>query len=135
MLYFAIGVAGAVGALLRYFVGVFSYSLLVNDFPFGTLLCNVLGSYMLGWFYTYAANNMFAAPIVRTAIGTGLIGSFTTFSAFSAETVVMVQERRWLFAAIYISVSLWGGLAAAWLGYRIGRYRRRSQGKSQAEEE
>lgn len=117
MAYFAIGLAGIVGSLLRYGVSVWTHDLYSGVFPLGTLICNLIGSFILSWFFVWAASFSSMPVNLRIGIGTGLLGSFTTFSSFSMETVELIQAHNFLIAAVYVSVSVLGGLLMSWLGF------------------
>lgn len=128
MLYIIIGLAGAAGALLRFSLGIWTDSLLNTPFPFATLLCNVAGSFMLGWLYAAPFSKLKLPPYVKQAVGVGLIGSFTTFSTFSAETMFMLQERQWLAVLAYLLLSFVGGLFSAWQGWQLGSFAKKAEG-------
>ncbi|MBM7580478.1 fluoride efflux transporter FluC [Jeotgalibacillus terrae] len=111
---FWVGLGGAAGVLLRSAAGVFIQS----TFPFSTLLVNLLGSFLLGLLST--------APLkingsVRLAVTTGLLGSFTTLSAVSAELFSFLREEQYVFAILYFLISLSGGFALAYYGMKTGR--------------
>jgi len=116
MIYIVVGIGGVVGALLRYYADHFIHTLWPSTFPFGTLLVNFLGCFALGWFLRQTSNKGNISPYIVKGIGTGLIGSFTTFSAFSVETVELLRNGLWLSGISYVLLSLWGGLGLAWLG-------------------
>jgi CrcB protein len=114
-----VGVAGMVGALLRYSLGLLVHGWGGGAFPMSTLLTNFIGSFALGWL-TARLNRAAKVPAwVKPGIGTGLIGSFTTFSTFSVETVNLVQQQLWGNAALYVGLSLFGGLILAWAGLKL----------------
>ncbi|MFD0697218.1 fluoride efflux transporter CrcB [Paenibacillus sp. GCM10027628] len=113
-----IGVAGIFGALARYMLSLAWNPASPSAFPWGTLICNFLGCLLLG-FLAFA--DWLPLPLkLRSALTTGFIGSFTTFSTFSYETVSMLKLGHFFLAALYIGGSLWGGLAFTWLGIRLG---------------
>lgn len=120
MLYFYVGFAGIFGALLRYFIGVYFNQWWLYDFPMATFLTNIAGCFLLGWFTTFLPRLKFVHPYMATALGTGFVGSFTTFSTFSVETVQLIAASRWGTAISYVLLSLWVGLLSSWLGYRLG---------------
>lgn len=118
--YVAVGIAGMVGASLRYLIGLSFQHVWLYDFPFATFSTNMVGCFLLGWFTLLLPRLKFLPPVMSPALGTGLIGSFTTFSTFSVETVELMINSKWGIALLYILLSLWGGLLFLWLGYRFG---------------
>lgn len=121
MSYVTVGLGGIIGSLLRYFLSVAALSLWGKGFPIGTLLANLLGAFALGWL----TKNMYVArklpPYIASGIGTGIIGSFTTFSTFSLETIQLVEQNSMFLALIYVIASFIGGLFFAWLGSFIAQ--------------
>lgn len=120
MIYVFVGAAGIAGALLRYGIGAAAGAWWDHSFP-GTLIINMLGCLALGLFLARVPAN----SLWKATIGSGLIGSFTTFSTFSVETVKLAQEGRAALACGYAFASLAGGLLAAWVGSRLGSAFRR----------
>lgn len=115
MTYFWVGIAGTLGAILRYIIGV---SLFTNStFPFATLIVNLTGSFLLAWLTTNLFKRVSINPVVATAISTGFVGSFTTFSTLSVETVNLFRTGEILLGFIYLSISIIGGLAMSRLGF------------------
>jgi CrcB protein len=109
-----VGIGGAIGAVSRYLVGQAVPS---EQFPFGTLVVNVLGSFALG-LLTFVA----ASTEVGLLVGTGICGSFTTYSSFSVETVRLWEEGSRLRAVIYAGGTLCLCLAAvgvAWIASAV----------------
>jgi CrcB protein len=111
-----VGVAGAVGAGLRY-----GLTLIIpetdNGFPVPTLLINLIGAFLLTFAVFYLFERMTLDDVLKTAISVGLLGSFTTFSAMSLETVDLINHQQFLFALVYIALSILGGLFMSFLGY------------------
>lgn len=130
MIYFLVGVAGMAGALLRFFLGDVVGLLWVGLFPLSTFLANMVGSFVLGWFTTHLTPMKKLHPFALTAIGTGLVGSFTTFSTFSVETVQLMKGSHWFMALFYVFLSLFGGLFMSAFGYYRGKrlYRKWKEG-------
>jgi fluoride exporter len=126
MNYLLVGVGGVIGSLLRYYLGVFTHSWWAYDFPLGALIINLIGSFVLGWLTTHIIKMKLLHPSILAGIGTGIIGSFTTFSTFSVETVTLIQHGLWLFALLYVVLSLFGGLLMSWLGYKVGNHAARN---------
>ncbi|KYD10068.1 fluoride efflux transporter CrcB [Heyndrickxia sporothermodurans] len=120
MQYLFVGIAGILGASLRYLIGIYFNHWWLYDFPLATFLTNMAGSFILGWITTFVPRLKFLHPYMITAIGTGLIGSFTTFSTFSVETVQLVMNAKWAIAIGYVLLSLWGGLLFSWCGFNLG---------------
>jgi CrcB protein len=110
---FLIGLAGAVGALSRYGVGV---AVGTRSFPWSTLAINLVGSYLLGLVLTAGLERDWAET-TTAPLAIGFLGAFTTFSTFSYEAYAMVRDDRAGTAAIYAIVSVAVGVAAAALGY------------------
>ena len=112
-----IGLGGGVGSILRYVVG----GLVQTDagsspFPTGTLAVNLLGCLAIGALAELSESRSILTIETRALLMTGLIGGFTTFSAFANETVIAVRENALLIATTNILLSVSLGLAAVWLG-------------------
>jgi CrcB protein len=122
-----IALGGALGALARYFLNVFIQGRLGQGswaaFPLGTLVINVLGSFLLGLTIALSARGLIS-PELRLAFGTGFVGAFTTFSTFEWESDVLLRSGEGLRSAVYIFGNLLAGYAAVlagrWLAGRIG---------------
>lgn len=121
MLYWLVGLGGVAGSLLRYGVSELSIFLPGNEGALSIYICNVMGSFILAWLLVRVAGMGRWGEPVRLALGTGLLGSFTTFSALSAETLGMLDRGDWITALIYVTSSFIGGWLAAWLGWRLGQ--------------
>jgi len=122
MVYIFVGIAGILGALSRYYLGLSIGTLWHHDFPLATLLINLIGCFVLSWLTMYISRLNIVPPYFVTALGTGFVGSFTTFSTFSVETVKLIHSSHWAIALLYVLSSLWGGLFMSWLGFKIGDY-------------
>ena len=115
----------ALGGLARYWLGVVAARAWGESFPWGTLIINTAGSFAIGLFFslTAATGAMPASGNARLFVMTGLCGGFTTFSAFSLQTVQLLRSNDWASAAAYMaaSVLLCVGTAAlgVWLGSRF----------------
>jgi CrcB protein len=117
----AIAGGGAIGAIFRYGMSNGVYRLLGRDFPYGTLVVNVLGSLLMGLFFVILVERMAVSAEWRLAILVGLLGSFTTFSTFSIETLTLFDAGLPLKAVLNIVLSVVLCLTATWLGITIGR--------------
>ena len=112
-------VAGAVGALLRYAAELHVRRHLGPEFPWGTLVINVSGGFVLG-LLTGLADHQGVPTAVLTVVGTGLLGAFTTFSTFAFDTVSLAERGRIGGAAANVGASIVLGLGAAALGILVG---------------
>jgi CrcB protein len=125
MSYLLVGIAGIIGTWLRYVLGLFvQQSVPHTSFPVGTLTVNLLGCFALGWISQWVMGKSRISPNIRTSISTGLIGSFTTFSTFSAETVQLFRQGLWGSGIAYVGTSMIGGLCLVWLGTVVACRRR-----------
>ena len=116
-----IACGGAIGAVLRYGASLGVYSLLGRGFPYGTLFVNVTGSLLMGVLSILMLERFNVGPEWRAAILVGLLGSFTTFSTFSLETLNLLEQGDVMRAMANIMLSVIVCLAAVWLGMNIGR--------------
>lgn len=128
--YWPVGLFGIIGALLRYAIGNWAgHWWPSSTFPTGTLIINLTGCLLLGWFSTWAASKPGLPAWFRTGFGTGFVGAYTTFSTFSVETVTLMQADQIGLAALYVLSSFIGGLAFAGLGYGLYQAQSRSRAK------
>lgn len=104
--YLSIGLAGGTGALLRYLVGRATVNLGWAALPFGTLIANVLGCFLMGFLSWLLLHKWQMSQQVQTILLTGLLGGFTTFSAFSLETMTLIQQGSSIKALIYVGLSV-----------------------------
>ena len=116
-----IAIGGAVGAVLRYGASVSVYSLLGRGFPYGTLFVNVSGSLLMGMLSVILLDRFDPGPEWRAAVLVGALGSFTTFSTFSIETLNLLEQGDLMRALANIVLSVTVCLAAVWFGVLIGR--------------
>ncbi|MBT2641801.1 fluoride efflux transporter CrcB [Bacillus sp. ISL-41] len=129
MVYLGVGLGGMLGSLLRYLVSLSTSNFLNNGFPTGTLIANLAGSLFLGWFTARIITRSNLHPVLSATIGTGLTGSFTTFSTFSLETLLMVENGSIGMAIFYVLLSAVGGLFLAAAGYKLGTVTGREAGR------
>jgi len=112
----AIAMGGAFGAVLRFVVITAVDALMGKSFPLGTLSVNVIGSFVAGLCVVLLGERWSINPEVRGFIMVGLLGGFTTFSAFSVENLAFILDSQILKALAYASISVSVCLCAAWLG-------------------
>ncbi|HHJ19756.1 MAG TPA: fluoride efflux transporter CrcB [Gammaproteobacteria bacterium] len=117
----AIALGGAGGAVLRFWTSTAVYSMLGRDFPWGTLVVNVLGSLLMGFLSVMLVERMTVGPEWRAAILVGFLGAFTTFSTFSLETLNLLEAGALFRALLNIGSSVLLCVTAAGMGLLIGR--------------
>lgn len=123
MTYFWVAVGSAIGGVGRYWCGVLIANRFGEAFPWGTLFVNVTGSFAIG--IVAAIGTGFERPWfpdhhVRAFIVVGICGGYTTFSAFSLQTLTLLQEGAWAHALGNVVLSVVLCLVAVWLGYLTG---------------
>jgi fluoride exporter len=112
-----VGVGGALGSCARYALSAWFLRAFGPSFPSGTLAVNVIGSLLLGAIMWIAFHTSAIGPNLRLALTTGVMGGFTTYSAFNFELLRFFQERAWAIALVYLGATVFGCLAAGWLGW------------------
>jgi len=120
LIYVAAG--GALGAVGRFLVvsmvGHWAHSYGTN-FPFGTVVVNVLGSFILGALVELSALAWSPSPEIRAMLVVGVLGAFTTFSTFSLDTVTLITRGAWLQVALYVGLSVALSIIALYMGMQI----------------
>ncbi len=112
-----VALGGATGSVLRWLVTQWAQRLTpASSFPWGTLTVNAVGSLAIGALMTLAAERASLSPEMRMLLVTGVLGGFTTFSAYSYETLVLLKDGQTSAAALYAFGSVALGVAAAFLG-------------------
>lgn len=114
-----VGAGSFLGGMARYWLSQF-FPLKTAVFPFATLFINITGCFLIGIVYALAEKHM-AAQAWRLFIATGLLGGFTTFSAFSFETVYMIRNDQAMYAILYVLASVLIGIAATFFGAALIR--------------
>ena len=116
-----IGLAGACGALARDGLGGLVQRYSGATFPWGTLVVNILGSFLFGFIWSLVEQRLVISPEARIIILSGFLGAFTTFSSFMFETSSLMGEGQWLLAGLNIGGQILFGLTAMFLGLAAGR--------------
>ena len=111
-----VGAGGALGSVLRY---LFYVLIRNNNFPYATLLVNILGSFLIGLLFALNIKNEYFSKELNLFLMTGLCGGFTTFSAFSLENMALLQDGKIGTFIFYITLTVAAGLFATWIGYKI----------------
>lgn len=117
-----VAIGGAAGSCLRFWISmIFAPLTLGQGFPWATLTANLLGSFGLGLVFVLGEGRSWFGADLRVLIGTGVMGGFTTYSAFNLESIGLMQSGAWARASLYVSATLVGCLAAGALGLIVGR--------------
>ena len=111
-----VGLGGAIGSILRYFITEIIPS---DQMPYGTITVNLFGSLLLGLMFGVIAADAIIDQDYVLLFGTGLLGAFTTMSAFAMDTINLT-ENDFSITLIYVAITIIGSLGLAWLGYKIG---------------
>lgn len=117
----AVAAGGGAGACLRYLMTTGTDQLFGRGFPHGTLVVNVVGSLLIGYVLEWLPQAQDSAPYLKLMLVTGLLGGFTTYSAFSVETLRLAQTGFLGRALLNIGLTLVLCLVSVWLGYLAGR--------------
>lgn len=117
----SLAVGGTLGCWSRYLLTNLVQIVYGRDFPYATLIINVLGSFLMGFIFIETLERLSVPPVIRTGVLTGFLGAFTTFSTFEMETLLLVQEGSGAKALLYIFLSVAAGFLAAFLGAYIAR--------------
>jgi CrcB protein len=117
-----VGLGGALGSMARYGAGLAAARLAPGAaWPWATLSVNVIGGLLMGLLVGWLAQRGQGAESLRLFAAVGVLGGFTTFSAFSLETVLMIERRQFALAAAYVALSVILACAALFLGLLIAR--------------
>lgn len=115
---FAIGAGSFIGGIFRYLLSQFVQSRILLVFPFGTLAVNIIGCFLIGLVYGISERGNMGAEW-RLFLATGILGGFTTFSAFSYETVSLLRDGQLWYALAYISSSVIIGVLATFVAILV----------------
>jgi CrcB protein len=117
----AIALGGAIGALTRYVLSSQVTHLIGPGFPWGILIVNVVGCFIMGVIAEASALSWNLSPELRAFLTTGILGGFTTFSAFALDTVVLSERGDMTATLLYVVGSVGGSIAALYLGLFVVR--------------
>ena len=118
---FVIGLGGFFGAVLRYSVSGWIYKWFGSEFPYGTLVVNVAGSFILGFFLTLVTTKIILPYEFKNFVAIGILGAFTTFSTFSYETVMLMQNNLVWATILNIVLNVLLAIIALWIGIITAR--------------
>jgi CrcB protein len=116
-----IGLAGALGTLSRYFVGLWAPRFLGAGFPYATLVVNLGGCFLIALVHEIALSTTLISPDVRVMLTTGFMGGLTTYSSFNYETTGLLRERAWGAGVANVGVTFLGCFVAGMLGLALAR--------------
>lgn len=119
--YLVISLGAALGGVFRYGLASFIQKRVESFFPYGTLVVNILGSFVLGFIMYYLDEKDFLSPEMRLFLTVGLCGGFTTFSTFSYETLNLIRNSQFLLATTNVLVSIFLCLIAIYLSYIVSK--------------
>lgn len=114
-----VGLGGAMGACSRHLLTELCVSWLGRGFPYGTLLVNVLGSFAMGFLIAALEQNFLPNWPLRHVVGLGFLGALTTFSTFSMDNLLLLQQGLWLKMALNMCLNLFVCLFATWCGFNL----------------
>lgn len=121
MKFLMVGIGGGLGSMLRYWVSVSINERMGTQFPYGTVVVNITGSFLIGLIVTLLAGKGNWNPNLWYLIPIGFIGGYTTFSTFEYETLRSMLDGRMFSATLNVVVSVVAGFFAVWLGVLAGR--------------
>lgn len=118
-MYFWIAVGSALGGMARYWCSGVAARLVGETFPWGTLAVNIIGSFIIGFFFTLTGpdGRVLVSSTARQFMMAGFCGGFTTFSAFSLQTLNLLNDGQFLYAGANIVMSVLLCLIAVWIGH------------------
>ncbi|MDN2479816.1 fluoride efflux transporter CrcB [Vibrio astriarenae] len=114
-----IALGGAFGACSRYLVSELCVQLFGRGFPYGTLTVNVIGSFAMGCLIAAFENELLATEPWRQIIGLGFLGALTTFSTFSMDNVMLMQQGAFFKMGLNVLLNVFLSISAAWIGFQI----------------
>ena len=118
--FFWVAVGGALGASLRFISSSF-FNLFYPNLPIGTFFINVLGSFIVGLLINTLEMRNYSEIFIKYFLIIGVLGSYTTFSAFSYEVIELYNNKKFLLSIIYILASVFSCIVAAYAGYTINK--------------
>ena len=116
-----VAAGGALGAVLRFFLTNISKSLFLSSI-YGTFSVNILGSFLIGYFITSDFGNNLSENFIKFFLIIGVLGSFTTFSAFSYEVVDLINSKKYITSFAYIFISIFICILSAYLGTLLNKF-------------
>ena len=121
MKYVFLAMFGILGVFARYSINTLASNIPSANFPFATLVINIIGSFLIGVVYVLGTERFLLSEDLRIGLMTGLLGGFTTFSAFSLDAVKLGYEGQYFMSSLYLIASVAGGLVATVFGLYVGK--------------
>jgi len=116
-----VGLAGALGTWVRYLVGLGAMRVLGAGFPYGTLIVNLLGCFLIAGVVQTALTTTFISPTMNLTLTTGFLGGLTTYSSFNLQTTQLLQSRAWSSAIANFGLTVVGCFLAGLLGVVVAK--------------
>lgn len=116
-IFWSVAVGGALGCVSRYYLTAFIQQRAGASFPAGTMIINITGSFLVGFITRYALQSGAVSAETRTLLTTGFCGGYTTFSTYSYEAAMMLEDREYGRAALYVGATVVLALAGTFLGF------------------
>lgn len=116
-----VALGGSLGSVCRLLGQKWVASIITQQFPYGTLFVNIAGCFLIGIFYGISVRHQFFIPDLRLFLMSGFCGGFTTFSAFTLESMGLLSEQKWIPFLLYLAASVGFGLVSTFSGYFIAR--------------
>lgn len=110
------GIGGFIGTCGRFLIGKLAHHLFASPFPYGTFAVNVIGCFLIGLLFGLAEKTQLLSANLSLLLITGFCGGFTTFSTFSDELFLFLQQRQWGYFTLYLSLSIILGVVMVWVG-------------------
>lgn len=114
-------IGGGLGAVARYLVSGWLYNVRGSHFPYGTLIENIVGCFLIGLLMAGFEERFLVSPSLRIFLTIGILGGFTTFSTFSYETISMLQDGELYYASLNVIISVVTCLGGTYLGSLVGK--------------
>ena len=112
---------GALGAILRYILTYISKTFFLSSI-YGTISVNIVGSFLIGYFITSNIGNNLSENFIKFFLIIGLLGSFTTFSAFSYEVLELINSKKYVTSFTYVFISIFISIVSAYLGTQLNKF-------------
>ncbi|EKQ54352.1 MULTISPECIES: fluoride efflux transporter CrcB [unclassified Clostridium] len=116
-----VGIGGCIGASIRYLITKHSANLFNSSIPFGTLIVNVVGGFLIGMIMELSVSTEFISPNLRLFLTTGVMGGLTTFSTFSYETIGLISDGKYFLGAVNVLLNVFLSLGGVVLATSVSK--------------